>query len=300
MIYTVTFNPALDYIVRVEGMKAGQINRAAEEQILAGGKGINVSTVLNNLGYDNTALGFVAGFTGDMIEAMLEKAGCHTDFIHVDGGMSRINVKIKAEAETEINGIGPDIHEEHISRLFQKLGKLEKDDILILAGSIPKSISDSIYMDIMEALKEKEVRIVVDATGELLANVLKHRPFLVKPNKNELEEIFDVALRNKNEVEIYARKLKDMGARNVLVSMAGDGALLIDEYGDVHHSAAPRRALVNSVGAGDSMVAGFIVGYLEYGSYDMAFKMGVAAGSASAFSKYLADREGVQELMKQL
>lgn len=300
MIYTVTFNPAVDYIVTVENLEQGMVNRADEEQLLPGGKGINVSIVLKNLGHDNTALGFLAGSTGRMIDDMLKDYGCRTDFIYADRGMSRINVKVRSERETEINGIGPDITREHIERLYKKLDSIKAGDVLVLAGSIPKTISDGIYMDIMEYMSERQVKIVVDATGALLVNVLKYRPFMVKPNNHELGEIFGVTLENRDDVRIYAEKLKELGAVNVLVSMAGKGAMLIDEFGGVHDSPAPEGTLVNSVGAGDSMVAGFIAGYTEDGTYDRAFKMGVAAGSASAFSKYLATRQETEELLNRL
>lgn len=300
MIYTVTFNPAIDYIITVNNLEPGMVNRTDREQILPGGKGINVSIVLKNLGHDNTALGFLSGFTGETIEAMVKKYGCNTDFIKVQGGMSRINVKIRSKQETEINGMGPMIKENDIKMLYEKLDMLKSGDILVLAGSIPKTIKDSIYMDVMEYLQGRGVKIVVDATGDLLVNVLKYKPFMVKPNNHELGEIFGVKLKDKKDVRMYGTKLKEMGAVNVLVSMAGEGALLIDEAGKIHESPAPKGTLVNSVGAGDSMVAGFIAGYLEENSYDKAFKMGVAAGSASAFSKYLATREEVERLLEEM
>ena len=300
MIYTVTFNPAIDYIVGVDDLRHGQVNRADEEQILPGGKGINVSIVLNNLGIENVALGFLAGYTGDMIESMLHRYGLTTDFIKLGEGMSRINVKIKSQMETEINGAGPEVDEGSIEKLYSKLKGLEKGDFLVLSGSIPHTTDNKAYMEIMEFLEGKGVKIVVDATGKLLLNVLKYKPFLVKPNIHELGELFEVTLRNKSDVEIYAKKLKEQGAVNVLVSMAGDGALLIDENGKVHEIDAPIGRVINSVGAGDSMVAGFVAGYQETGSYDDALKKGVAAGSASAFSKNLATKEQVEELLKDL
>ena len=300
MIYTVTFNPAIDYIVGVDDLRHGQVNRADEEQVLPGGKGINVSVVLSNLGIENVALGFLAGYTGDMIESMLQKYGLITDFIKLGEGMSRINVKIKSQMETEINGAGPEVDEGSIEKLYSKLKGLEKGDFLVLSGSIPHTTDNKAYMEIMEFLEGKGVKIVVDATGKLLLNVLKYKPFLVKPNIHELGELFEVTLRNKSDVEIYAKKLKEQGAVNVLVSMAGDGALLIDENGKVHEIDAPIGRVINSVGAGDSMVAGFVAGYQETGSYDDALKKGVAAGSASAFSKNLATKEQVEELLKDL
>lgn len=300
MIYTVTFNPAIDYIVGVDDLRHGEVNRADEEQVLPGGKGINVSVVLSNLGIDNVALGFLAGYTGDMIESMLHKYGLTTDFIKLPNGMSRINVKIKSQMETEINGAGPEVDADSIEELYNKLKKLKKGDFLILSGSIPHTTDNKAYMEIMEFLDGKGVKVVVDATGKLLFNVLKYKPFLVKPNMYELGEIFQVTLRNKSDVEVYARKLKEQGAVNVLVSMAGDGALLIDENGKVHEIDAPMGRVINSVGAGDSMVAGFIAGYQATGSYEEALKKGVAAGSASAFSKNLATKEQVEELLKDL
>lgn len=300
MIYTVTFNPAIDYIVGVDDLRHGQVNRADEEQILPGGKGINVSVVLSNLGIENVALGFLAGYTGDMIESMLHRYGLTTDFIKLGKGMSRINVKIKSQMETEINGAGPEVDEGSIEKLYSKLKGLEKGDFLVLSGSIPHTTDNKAYMEIMEFLEGKGVKIVVDATGKLLLNVLKYKPFLVKPNIHELGELFEVTLRNKSDVEIYAKKLKEQGAVNVLVSMAGDGALLIDENGKAHEIDAPIGRVVNSVGAGDSMVAGFVAGYQETGSYEDALKKGVAAGSASAFSKNLATKEQVEELLKDL
>lgn len=300
MIYTVTFNPAIDYIVGVDDLRHGEVNRADEEQVLPGGKGINVSIVLNNLGIENIALGFLAGYTGDMIESMLHKYGLTTDFIKLQSGMSRINVKIKSQMETEINGAGPEVDADSIEKLYSKLKKLKEGDFLILSGSIPHTTDNKAYMEIMEFLDGKGVKVVVDATGKLLFNVLKYRPFLVKPNMYELGEIFEVTLRNKSDVEVYAKKLKEQGAVNVLVSMAGDGALLIDENGKVHEIEAPMGRVINSVGAGDSMVAGFIAGYQATGSYDEALKKGVAAGSASAFSKNLATKEKVEELLKNI
>lgn len=297
MIYTVTFNPSLDYIVTVEHFASGIVNRTKNEIIYPGGKGINVSMVLKNLGYENTALGFLAGFTGDKIEQLLEEKGISTNFIKVEKGFSRINVKLRSDEETEINGQGPVIAASDIDALYRRLDMLSDGDILVLAGSIPDVMPSSMYMDIMTHLKEKKLKIVVDATKDLLVNVLCHRPFLVKPNNHELGEIFGVTLRDKAEVVAYGRKLKEMGARNVLVSMAGDGAVLIAEDGNVFMAEAPEGELKNSVGAGDSMVAGFLAGYLESGSYADAFRMGVCCGSASAFSEELATRAEVLALL---
>lgn len=298
MIYTVSFNPSLDYILDVPSFKTGRVNRTMNENILPGGKGINVSIVLNNLGVENKALGFTAGFTGDVLKKLLEERGVNTDFIHLKHGMTRINVKLRAKEETEINGQGPLIKEHHISNLHEKLGYLEQDDILVLAGSIPDSMPKSAYMDIMRLMKEKGIRIVVDATRELLVNVLPYKPFLIKPNNHELGEIFNVEITSKDDVIKYGKKLMEQGARNVLVSMAGDGAVLLAEDGRIYQAPAPKGELKNSVGAGDSMVAGFIAGYLESESYEKAFQMGVCTGSASAFSEDLATREEVLELLE--
>lgn len=298
MIYTVTFSPCLDYAVWVEKLQLGEVNRVEKEHILPGGKGINVSIVLHNLGFNSTTLGFVAGFTGREIEKQVKELGCNSDFIHIEEGNSRINIKLKAKDETDINGIGPVIKERNISQLFDKLDCLMENDILVLAGSIPNGVSEKIYCDIMERLKSKKVKVVVDATKDLLVNVLEKQPFLVKPNNHELGEIFGVELKETDEIIFYAKKLQTMGAKNVLISMAGDGAIFLSEDGAVIKSNAPKGKVVNSVGAGDSMVAGFLAGYLEKENYEHAFKMGVATGSASAFSKQLAKKEAVYQLLK--
>ena len=300
MIYTVTFNPALDYIVTLDELKTGCVNRTGTEQILPGGKGINVSTVLKNLGFENTALGFVAGFTGREIEKRLKEFGCKTEFIRIEEGMSRINVKLKADKETEINGTGPEISRDNLALLFRKFESMAEGDILVLAGSIPATLPDSIYSDIMKKIEGKGIKCVVDATGDLLLNVLKYRPFLVKPNKHELAEMYHVSIDTEDDIIMYAKRLKESGAVNVLISMAGDGAILIDETGQVHKSPAPEGTVVNSVGAGDSMVAGFIAGFVEKGDYEHAFKMGISAGSASAFSKKLATKEEVLEIYEKV
>jgi len=297
MIYTVTFNPSLDYIVTVENFACGMVNRTKDETIFPGGKGINVSLVLQNLGYESTALGFLAGFTGNEIQRLLEEKGVSTDFIPVNAGMSRINVKLRSTQETEINGQGPAIAKEDIDQLYQKLDALQDGDVLVLAGSIPDVMPASIYMDIMKHLQDKKLKVVVDATKDLLQNVLQYHPFLIKPNHHELGEIFGVTIESKEEVVIYAKKMQEKGARNVLVSMAGDGAVLVTENGQVFMAEAPKGKVVNSVGAGDSMVAGFLAGYLEQENYAEAFSMGVCTGSASAFSKELATKEEVQELL---
>ena len=300
MIYTVTFNPSLDYIVSVDDFKLGLTNRTSSELILPGGKGTNVSTVLKNLGFESTALGFVAGFTGNEIVKRLNDMGIKSDFISIENGISRINLKLKSIDGTEINGAGPDISEEKVNKLMDKLNQLKEGDVLVLAGSIPSSMSDNIYRDIMADLKDRGVMIVVDATKDLLLNVLEYHPFLIKPNNHELGEIFDVKLTTREEVILYGRKLQEKGARNVLVSMAGEGAVLIAEDGQVFDAPAPKGKLINGVGAGDSMVAGFVAGWIEKQDYEYAFHMGVASGSASAFSENLATKEEIINVYNQV
>lgn len=300
MIYTVTFNPSLDYIVAVDNMQLGMTNRTSSEKLLPGGKGINVSTVLKNLGIDNTALGFTAGFTGEEIERELNELGVNCDFIKLPNGNSRINIKLKSIDGMEINGQGPDIDESAVAELLEKIDRISKDDILVLAGSIPSTMPSDIYSNIMERLKDREIQIVVDATGELLRKVLKFNPFLIKPNVHELGELFNVKITTHEEIAQYAKKLQEEGARNVLISMAGDGAMLVTETGDVYESEAPKGKLVNGVGAGDSMVAGFTAGYLEKKDLEYAFAMGLSAGSASAFSENLATKEEIEAVYKQL
>ncbi len=297
MIYTVTFNPSLDYIVTVPQFVCGRVNRTTEEKIFPGGKGINVSMVLKNLGLENTALGFYAGFTGEELKRLVEEKGICEDFIPVREGMTRINVKLRSEQESEINGQGPAIAAEDIDALYAKLERLKEGDILVMAGSIPDVMPQTIYMDIMKRLAGKNLKIVVDATRDLLVNVLPYHPFLIKPNNHELGEIFGVTIEDKAKVVAYARKLQEKGARNVLVSMAGAGAVLVADDGSVFQAKAPKGRVVNSVGAGDSMVAGFLTGYLKEGSYEKAFQMGVCTGSASAFSEELATRAEVMELL---
>ena len=300
MIYTVTFNPSLDYIVTVDDFKLGLTNRTTSELMLPGGKGINVSIVLGNLGIDNTALGFTAGFTGKEIVRRVEELGVKSDFIPIEEGFSRINLKLKSIDGTEINGSGPVISQEKIDQLMEKLHALTSKDILVLAGSIPSSMPDDMYSKIMAELQDTGAMIVVDATRDLLVNVLQYHPFLVKPNNHELGEIFDVELKTREDVIPYARKLQEMGAINVLVSMAGEGAVLVAADGSVSAAPAPKGTLVNGVGAGDSMVAGFIAGWMEKHSYEHAFHMGVSAGSASAFSELLATKEEIQAVYQQV
>ncbi len=298
MIYTVTFNPSLDYIVSVENFKTGITNRSISELILPGGKGLNVSMVLGNMGIANTALGYVAGFTGEEIVRRIQEKGVKADLISIDEGFSRINVKLKSIEGTEINGCGPQISEINIQRLFHKLDALDKGDLLILAGSIPGSLPDDIYRRIMRRLDGRGVMIIVDATGDLLLNVLEYHPFLIKPNHHELGELFGVELATREVVIPYAGKLQEMGASNVLVSMAGEGAVLAAADGRIYAASAPAGRLINGVGAGDSMVAGFIAGWMERKDYGHAFTMGVAAGSASAFSEQLATKEEIEAVYK--
>ncbi len=299
MVYTVTFNPAIDYVVHTGEMKLGATNRSEKEEMYFGGKGINVSIVLRELGIDSKALGFTAGFTGEAIEKGLSEMGIDADFVRLKNGNSRINVKIKSTEETELNGQGPDIDEAAINALFAKLDKLSDGDTLILAGSIPSSLPSDIYEKILGRLSGRNIKTVVDATKDLLLNVLKYKPFLVKPNNHELGEMFGTELKTDEEIEKYARKLQEMGAVNVLISMAGDGAMLIDEYGKMHRCGVCKGTVRNSVGAGDSMVAGFTAGSLK-GDYEYALKLGTAAGGATAFSDGLAKKAKIDELLKTL
>lgn len=305
MIYTVTFNPAVDYVVHTGEIAMGGVNRTKSEEIYFGGKGINVSMVLSKLGIKSRALGFVAGFTGDAIEKGVAEQGVETDFVHLDNGFSRINVKIKSGntalpcTETELNGQGPEIDSKALDLLFDKIDNISDGDMIILAGSIPGSMPADIYEKILERLQNKNIKAVVDAAKDLLVNVLKYKPFLVKPNNHELGEIFGVTLKTNGEIAEYAQKIKDMGARNVLVSMAGDGALLLDENGKKHICGVCKGTVKNSVGAGDSMVAGFVAGS-ERNDYEYALKLGTAAGGATAFSDGLAEKELIDELLKQL
>lgn len=296
MIYTITFNPALDYVVQVKNFTTGAVNRTVKENIFYGGKGINVSAVLANLGYPSTALGFIAGFTGEEIERGVKALGFSSDFIRVKEGMSRINVKLKSDVESEINGIGPAITHEDVSILFEKLENLKKGDVLVLSGSIPSAIDSRIYETILARLEGKEVLALVDAEKDLLLNVLKYHPFLIKPNNYELGDMFGVTLKEESQIVAYAGRLQQMGARNVLVSMAGDGALLVTESGQVHRQGVAKGTVKNSVGAGDSMVAGFLAGYLENGDYGHALRLGTAAGGATAFSDGLGTKEDILRL----
>lgn len=300
MIYTITFNPALDYTLKVSNFKIGDINRTTTEKILPGGKGLNVSIVLKNLGVENTALGFIGGFTGKELKRKIEEKGIKTDFIEIENGITRINVKISSKSETAINGNGPQITEREIQLLLEKLQQINKNDIVILAGNIPKNIKNNIYEEICMILEKKGITYVVDATKELLLNILKYKPFLIKPNKEELEETFGVKIKSEEQIIIYATKMKELGAQNVLVSLGGKGAILVSENGTIYNKCAPKGEVVSTVGAGDSMVAGFIVGYLKNHNYEEALKMGIASGSASTFSENLATKEDVEQILKQI
>ena len=300
MIYTVTFNPALDYVVTVNHFTPGRVNRTIRENIFYGGKGINVSALLANLGYQSTALGFVAGFTGDEIERGVKKLGFQSDFIKAEKGMSRINVKLKSDEESEINGMGPEITAGDVKVLFEKLSHLEQGDVLVLSGSIPACVDEDIYERVMEMLDGRGIRIVVDAEKDLLLNVLKYHPFLIKPNNHELGQMFGVTVATDEDIAAYAGKLREMGAVNVLVSMAKDGAILVAEDGSIYRQGVARGTVRNSVGAGDSMVAGFIAGYLATGDYRYALKLGTACGGATAFSDGIGTKQDIMELMETL
>lgn len=301
MIYTVTFNPSLDYVVQMKAFKAGDINRAEKEMIYPGGKGINVALVLGNLHIPAKMLGFIAGFTGREIERLAMACGSDCDFIVLDQGYSRINMKISADDETAVNGMGPAIPEKKLQELMNQIERLADGDTLVLAGSIPAAIPDDIYERIMRRLEGRPVQVVVDATGDLLKNVIKYHPFLIKPNHFELGELFGKVLKTDEEIAACARELQLMGARNVLVSLGGDGALLLGENGRIYRMQPPKGRLVNSVGAGDSMVAGFLAGFESSGGdLQEALKMGVSAGSASAFHDWLATEADIQEVYGQL
>lgn len=298
MIYTVTFNPSIDYVIKVDDFIPGTVNRVAYENKYAGGKGINVSRVLNNLGVKSKALGFIGGFTGAFIETSLQQEGVETDFVTVNGD-TRINVKLKSNEETEINGAGPNILPDDLNKLFEKINSLDSEDFLVLAGNVQSSLPRDIYSRIQRNLEGKGVKIVVDTTGEALVSTLKYKPFLIKPNNHELSEIFNVQINTKEEIVHYAQKLREMGAQNVIISMAGEGALLVSEKG-VYHASAPKGEVKNSVGAGDSLIAGFLASYSKTSDISLAFKSGVASGSATAFSMDLCKREEVENLFSQV
>lgn len=297
MIYTITFNPSLDYVIRVNDLQEGAVNRAESTRLYPGGKGINVSIVLANMSMESRALGFKAGFTGEQIERMLCAYGCRAQLIALPGGISRINVKLQANGETDINAAGPHITAAALNELMEMLDTLQPDDILVMAGSIPVSLPEDIYQKIMERLKDKNIPIVVDATNNLLRNVIPYHPFLIKPNQYELSELIGKELKTKEEIITYAEKLREEGVRNVLVSMGADGAVLAAEDGKVYHSPAPEGEVRATVGAGDAMVAGFLTGWLRTGDYEKAFALSIAAGSASAFCDGLATGADIQRVM---
>ena len=301
MIYTVTLNPSIDYVVNMEQLVEGMVNRVSTEHFYAGGKGINVSQILNQHGISNRALGFISGFTGNFIEGSLKEKGIDTDFIRLSEGYSRINMKIKTTTdETEINGMGPHIPKTEIDKLYRQLDLLTADDTLVLAGSIPATLPDDFYEKMMEHVQDRGVKVVVDATKNLLLNVLTYRPFLIKPNHHEIAEMFGVTISTTEDLLQYGNRLKDMGARNVLISMGGDGAILLAENGEVYRSNVPKGVVKNSVGAGDSMVVGFIAGYEKTQCYEQALRLGAASGSATAFSSDVATAEEILALVKEI
>ncbi len=300
MIYTLTLNPSIDYIVHLDRFVSGITNRTTSEEYYIGGKGINVSSILAQLGIESTALGFIAGFTGDAIEKGMRDLGICADFIRLNEGISRINIKLKADEESEINGQGPHISEEELERLINKTSVIKDGDMIVLAGSIPKTVSDDTYERILGCLRGKQVKIVVDATKKLLLNCLSYKPFLIKPNRQELSEIFGTAVDNEQETEKCARELIKQGARNVIVSLGGDGAVLFAEDGNTYHSGTVKEKVISTVGSGDSMVAGFIAGYEQTGDYGYALKLGTACGNATAFSPGLASREKIMEILDRL
>ena len=299
MIYTVTLNPSIDYVVHLDSFVDGITNRTTGEEYYFGGKGINVSNVLAELNLESTALGFVAGFTGEAIEKGVRNERITTDFIHLREGISRINVKIKAGEETEINGQGPRIDDEALAALMERIDRITDGDTIIIAGNVPNTMPDDVYERMLERLQGKDVRIVVDATKKLLVNALKYRPFLIKPNRQEISEIFGVEVKNEADTERYARELQKLGAQNVLVSLGGEGAMLIDADGMKHKQGVLPGKVVNTVGSGDSMVAGFVAGWELEHSYAFALKLGSACGNATAFLPGLATREKIDELLAQ-
>ena len=298
MIYTVTLNPSIDYVVRLESLVTGITNRTTSEEYYFGGKGINVSCVLAELDLESTAFGFVAGFTGEAIEKGIRNDKIITDFIKLEKGISRINVKIKADDETEINCQGPHIEENELLRLLNKVDRINDGDTIVIAGNVPNTMPDDVYERILERIKGKKVRIVVDATKKLLLNSLKYKPFLIKPNRQELSEIFETEVSTEADIEKYAKELQKLGAQNVLISLGGDGAMLIDEFGEKHKQGVLKEKVINTVGSGDSMVAGFIAGYEKEHSYPYALKLGSACGNATAFLSGLATKEKINELLK--
>lgn len=300
MIYTITFNPALDYVIKVQDFNVGKINKSQKEYIYPGGKGINVSIVLKTLGQETTAMGFISGFVGKEIEKQVQKYGVQTDFIEIENDNSRINVKILGESEeTAINTKGPYIELKYIELLYKKLEILEEKDILVLSGSVPNGVPDNIYEEICKKVKDKNIKVVVDSTGELLVNTLKYRPYLIKPNQQELEEIFGIKITSQDEALKYAKQLQIKGAKNVIVSMGSDGAVLLDENGYSYKmKALNTENAVNTVGAGDSMVAGFLAGREMFNNYEKALEIGVAAATATTNTIFLAKRENIEKFLK--
>lgn len=296
MVYTVTLNPALDYVMKLKNLRTDDINRTDGEEIYYGGKGINVSVILTQLGIPNTALGFLGGFTGKKLEEMLKNDNINCDFNYLKNGDTRINVKIKADKEIDLNACGPEITKEDMQSFLKKLDGIKSGDYLILAGSIPNTLPDDIYEQILERVGDRNINCVVDATGDLLKNVLKYKPFLIKPNHHELGDLFSVQIKSDDDIVKYSKKLQEMGAKNVLVSMAKDGAMLTDENGCVHKIGNAKGKLINSVGCGDSMVAGFTAGYIKTADYSYALRLGSACGNATAFSEKLATREEIERV----
>ena len=300
MFYTMTLNPALDYNMTLNEFARERVNRSVKEEMIPGGKGLMVSRMLKNLGIESTAFGLVAGFTGAELTRMVHELGIRTSFVSLPEGMTRINVKLWGGLEGEINANGPKCDEKSMQALFEKLTMLTKDDTLVLSGSVPATLPKEIYVDMIKHVKERGTRIVVDATGELLRSTVSYHPFLIKPNHHELGELYGVTLTTKEDVARYAKKLHEEGARNVLVSMAGDGAVLVGSDGSVWFGEAPQGQVMNTVGSGDSMVAGFLAGYEETQSVEQAFKKGIASGSASAFSAELGTKTEVEALLQKV
>ncbi len=300
MIYTLTLNPAVDYVIHVEKLNIGSILRSTDENVFFGGKGINVSAVLHELEVQSVAMGFLSGFTGKEIENGLTRKGIKNDFVYLEKGFTRINIKIRSREETDINGNGPQIEDKDFAALFKKLENLQDGDMLVLAGSIPGTLPKDTYEKIMASFSDKKINFVVDAAGQLLVNALKYRPFLIKPNTDELSEIFSVRISSVDDAAKYALKLQEKGARNVLVSMGADGAVLLDESGSRHFMPAFKGKVINTVGAGDSMVAGFIAGYEKRHDFEYALKLGTAAGSATAFSEGLGDSATIKSILENI
>lgn len=302
MIYTITLNPALDYILKHQTFKVGEINRSEQEILLPGGKGINVSIILKALEIESTVLGYKAGFIGEEIEKEIQRYGIKSDLIKIKNGITRINVKIMTEnEETAINTQGPVIEPEELQELYEKIESIQKGDLVILSGSIPQGVPDDIYENICKKLQGKDVKIVIDATGELLKKTLKYKPFLIKPNKQELEEVFNTQIKNNDQVLEYSKKLQQEGSKNVLVSLGREGAILLDENGKIYQKENIRTIKrINTVGAGDSMVAGFIAGYTQFQNYEKALQMGMAAGTATANSLYLATKSEIYDIFNQI